>query len=277
MSVVEAIAEMAPVPAATVTLVRDGKHGLEVLMMQRNLQSLFVPGNYVFPGGAVDEQDAAPDASDLCAGLDDAQASAALGIACGGLAYWIAAIRESFEEAGLLLAYAPGGDIVELVRGDVIERFSVHRQAVDEGARSLAAIVREEGLRIAADQLAYFSHWITPVGAPRRYDTRFFVAEAPPAQASLHDNRETISHVWLPPGAALDQHRAGGFKMRLPTVRTLEQFASFDHAASLLEAMRAQRNVPAILPRLSKDGRRLLPGDAGYEEAVGAGAGDKWQ
>lgn len=273
----QAMVTLTPAPAATVTLVRDRKHGLEVLMMERNLKSVFVPGNYVFPGGAVDEQDAAPDACELCAGLDDAQASTALGIASGGLSYWVAAIRESFEEAGLLLAYESGGGIIELIRDDVIERFSGHRRAVDEGGCSLAAIVREEGLRIAADQLVYFSHWITPVGAPRRYDTRFFVAEAPPAQASLHDNRETISHVWITPGAALDQHRAGGFKMRTPTVRTLEQFANFEHVASLLKAMRAQRNVPAILPRISRDGRRLLPGDAGYEEAVGTGAGGKWQ
>ena len=86
--------EKTPVPAATVTLVRDGGHGLEVLMMERNLQSGFVPGSYLFPGGAVDAQDAAPDASGLCAGLDDARASALLGVASGGLAYWVAAIRE---------------------------------------------------------------------------------------------------------------------------------------------------------------------------------------
>ena len=269
--------EITPMPSATVTLVRDGGHGIEVLMMERNLQSLFVPGNYVFPGGALDAQDAAPDASGLCAGLDDARASALLGVASGGLAYWVAAIRESFEEAGLLLAYDSAGGIVELIRDDVIERFSAHRRAVDEGSRSLAAIVREEGLRIAADRLVYFSHWITPVGAPRRYDTRFFIAEAPPAQAPLHDNRETISHVWIGSGAALDRHRAGGFKMRTPTVRTLELFAAYDNTASLVKAMRAQRSVPAILPRISRDGRRLLPGEAGYEEAVGTGGRGKWQ
>lgn len=271
------MAEITPIPSATVTLVRDTAGGLEVLMMQRNFNSGFVPGAYLFPGGAVDEQDAAPDASELCVGLDDTQASGALGITSGGLAYWIAAIRESFEEAGLLLAYEPGGGLVELLRDDMIERFSVHRRAVDEGGRSLAAIVREEGLRIAVDRLVYFSHWITPVGAPRRYDTRFFVAKAPAAQAPLHDNRETISHVWIRPGAALDQHRAGKFKMRIPTAHTLEQFAGFDRAASLLDAVRAQRVAPAILPRIDKNGRRLLPGDAGYEEAVGSGAMGKWQ
>ena len=269
--------EITPVPSATVTLVRDGGHGLEVLMMERNLQSVFVPGNYVYPGGALDAQDAVPEASGLCAGLDDARASALLGIASGGLAYWVAAIRESFEEAGLLLAYDPGGGIVELIRDDVVERFSAHRRAVDEGSRSLAAIVREEGLRIAADRLVYFSHWITPFGAPRRYDTRFFIAEAPHAQAPLHDNRETISHIWIHPGTALDRHRAGSFKMRTPTVRTMEWFAAYDSAGSLIKAMRSQKSVPLIQPRISRDGRRLLPGEAGYEEAVGAGGRGKWQ
>ena len=266
-------AEIIAVPAATVTLVRDGRHGLEVLMMQRNLQSGFVPGNYMFPGGALDPQDAAFETYALCEGLTDAQASAALEVASGGLAYWVAAIRESFEEAGLLLACEAGGAIVELIREDVIERFSTHRRAVDEGSRSLAAIVREEGLRIAAGRLAYFGHWITPVGGPRRYDTRFFIAEAPPAQAPLHDNRETISHLWIAPGTALDRNRAGGFKMRRPTTRTLELFAGYERTASLLRAMREQKSVPAILPRIGRDGRRLLPGEAGYEEAAADASG----
>src|ERR1035437_862014 len=122
--------EITPMPSATVTLVRDGGHGLEVLMMERNLQSLFVPGNYVFPGGALDAQDAASDASGLCAGLDDARASALLGVASGGLAYWVAAIRESFEEAGLLLAYDSAGGIVELVPGEgVAGGFALHPAA----------------------------------------------------------------------------------------------------------------------------------------------------
>ena len=263
-------------PSATVTLVRDARHGFEVLMMERNLKSVFVPGNYVYPGGALDAQDAAPDAFAICAGLDDARASARLGVASGGLAYWVAAIRESFEEAGLLLAYDSGGGLVEFIREEVIERFSAHRRAVDEGSRTLAAIVREEGLRIAADHLVYFSHWITPVGGPRRYDTRFFIAEAPSAQAPLHDNRETISHVWIHPGAALDRHRAGSFKMRTPTVRTMEWFAGYDSAGSLIKAMRAQKNVPLVQPRIGRDGRRLLPGEAGYEEAIGGGQG-RWQ
>ena len=269
--------EKTPVPSATVTLVRDARHGLEVLMMERNLQSVFVPGSYVYPGGALDAQDAAPEANELCAGLDDARASALLGIASGGLAYWVAAIRETFEEAGLLLAYDAGGGIVELIRDDVVERFSVHRRAVDEGSRTLAAIVREEGLRIAADRLVYFSHWVTPFGGPRRYDTRFFIAEAPPAQAPLHDNRETISHVWIHPGVALDRHRAGSFKMRTPTVRTMEWFAAYDSAGSLIKAMRSQKSVPLIQPRISRDGRRLLPGEPGYEEAAGMGGQGKWQ
>jgi 8-oxo-dGTP pyrophosphatase MutT (NUDIX family) len=198
--------EITPVPSATVTLVRDGGHGLEVLMMERNLQSVFVPGNYVYPGGAVDAQDAAPDASGLCAGLDDARASARLGVASGGLAYWVAAIRESFEEAGLLLAYDPGGGIVEFIRDDVIERFLAHRRAVDEGSCTLAAIVRDEGLRIAADQLVYFSHWITPVGPPRRRKS----GSGPGLVAAKRKNRERFAQ------ALAVVRRDGGPARRVP-------------------------------------------------------------
>ena len=107
-----------PRPAATVTLVREASHGFEVLMMQRNFQSVFVPGAYVFPGGAVDARDSSDDIAALCTGLTDAEASRKLGVASGGLAYWVAAIRESFEEAGILLACDDKGEIVTLDDSD---------------------------------------------------------------------------------------------------------------------------------------------------------------
>ncbi len=260
--------ELVPIPSATVTLVRDSNAGLEVLMMQRNLSSGFVPGAYVFPGGALDAEDDLPATHALCAGITDAQASGALGIAHGGLAYWAAAIRESFEEAGLLVAYDADGRIVALDEPRVVERFRKHRHALNQGECRLLDILRQEKLTLAADQLVYFSHWITPVSAPRRYDTRFFIAAAPPAQAPLHDNHETISHVWARPGAALDRHRKDDFKMRFPTVRTLEEFAAYSSVDALMQAMRAKRSIPAILPRISKEGARLLPGESGYAEMV---------
>lgn len=260
------MAEITPVPAATVTLVRDAANGIEVLMMQRNLNSGFVPGAYVFPGGALDASDSAPEMRALCRGISDEQASRALGIDQGGLDYWTAAIRESFEEAGMLIAYDAEQRVIPLNNADVAERFHQHRHGLNHGSRSLLDILRGEGLLLAADQLVYFSHWITPVAAPRRYDTRFFAAAAPPAQEPLHDDKETIAHAWVRPGEALDRHQRGSFKMRFPTVRTLEEFAAYDTTASLLRAMRAKRDIPHILPRITGQGRRLLPGEPGYEE-----------
>jgi 8-oxo-dGTP pyrophosphatase MutT (NUDIX family) len=269
--------EIVPLPAATVTLVRDSAQGPEVLMMQRNLNSGFVPGAHVFPGGALDEADNAADLRALCAGLDEAAANRALGVATGGLAYWAAAIRECFEEAGVLLAYDGAQNVIALDQPALSERFRNHRHALNAGNRDFIDIVRAENLKLATDQLIYFSHWITPVSAPRRYDTRFFIAAAPAAQEPLHDNHETISHLWVRPAAALDRHRENRFSMRLPTVRTLEEFASFDSAATLLQAMRDKRDIDANLPRITRSGTYLVPGDAGYDETAAAEKQGQWK
>jgi 8-oxo-dGTP pyrophosphatase MutT (NUDIX family) len=269
--------EIVPLPAATVTLVRDSAHGPEVLMMRRNLQSGFVPGAHVFPGGALDNEDDAPELRSLCAGLSDDAANQLLGVAGGGLAYWAAAIRESFEEAGVLVAYDSTGGVIALDQPALAERFRRHRHALNAGERGFIEIMREEGLRLATDQLVYFSHWITPVTAPRRYDTRFFIAAAPPAQEPLHDNQETIGHLWVRPAAALALHRENNFSMRLPTIRTLEEFAAYDSVSSLLAAMRNKRDIDANLPRITKSGNYLVPGDAGYAEAATEGKQGRWK
>ena len=241
-------------------------------MLRRNLNSDFVGGAYVFPGGAVDPADRHADLEPICEGRSDADASTALGLepAEGGLAYWVAAIRESFEEAGVLLAYDGGRSVVDFRDPVVAERFDRHRSDVDEGRRRLVEVCAEEGLRLAADGMHYFSHWITPVGPPRRYDTRFFVAAAPVGQTPLHDDRETIANTWIAPSEALARHRAGEFDLILPTIRNLEAIARFDTAAEVLAAAAALDVIPAVLPRVIDDGdgiRILLPGDPGYDEA----------
>ncbi len=260
-------AHLIPRPAATVTLVRDAPGGFEVLMMQRNFQSVFMPGMHVFPGGAVDPHDSSADIAALCSGLDDVDASRKLGINSGGLAYWVAAIRESFEEAGILLACNDTGEIVTLDDAVRAERFHAYRSRVEHGEHPLSDMLKHEGLQLPLQRITYFSHWITPVGAPRRYDTRFFVAHAPESQKPLHDNRETINHVWVRPGEALSLNKQKKFDMRTPTVHTLRLFAEHDNVASLIERMQALGDIPVIEPRIAKNGRRLLPGDAGYEEA----------
>src|SRR5262249_8592097 len=161
--------------------------GLEVFMLRRNLQSDFVGGAYVFPGGAVDPHDRHENLEPVCTGRSDANASDQLGIDEGGLAFWVAAIRECFEEAGVLLAYDRHRNVVRFNDDpDREARFQLHRRAVDAGERRLVDICEEEALFLAVDTMYSFSHWITREGAPRRYDTRFFVARAPDGQVPLH-------------------------------------------------------------------------------------------
>jgi 8-oxo-dGTP pyrophosphatase MutT (NUDIX family) len=273
--------------AATVMLVRDAPRGargpddpggLEVFMLRRNLRSDFVGGAYVFPGGGVDDHDRFSDLEPVCEGRTDAEASAQLGIDSGGLAFWVAAVRESFEEAGVLLAYDgahAGHD--GLIRFDdpaTIERYAGHRRAVDAGQRRLVEVCQAEGLRLAVGTMYYFSHWITPEGPTRRYDTRFFVARAPDAQVPLHDDREVIANLWVRPSEALEAHRAGQFEMIFPTVRSLIAIERFATADQLMAAAAAIAEVPAILPRIVEDEgggvRIVLPGDPGYDDLVSA-------
>lgn len=267
-------------PAATVMLVRDGDHPtspLEVLMVRRNLRSEFVGGAHVFPGGAVDGADGGAEAERFARGRSDAEASEILGVGAGGLAYWVAVLRECFEEAGILLAYGPGGgELLSLAGPGEADRFARHRLEVNGGCRRFLDVCREEGLTLAVDRVHYFAHWITPLGAPRRYDTRFFVAAAPPGQVPAHDAGETIDAAWLRPPDALARHHGGELELIFPTIRNLQAISRFSTSAELLAAAAASSRVPVILPRVVVDGRAvriLLPGDAGYEAAV-EGTGD---
>jgi 8-oxo-dGTP pyrophosphatase MutT (NUDIX family) len=267
-------ADAAAIPvrdAATVMLLRDGDSGLEVFMLRRNLQSDFVGGAYVFPGGAVDPDDSATRIEALSQGRSDAEVSPLLGVDAGGLAYWVAAIRESFEEAGFLLAYDGNGDFVALDDPNNESRFKHHRADVDEGRLGLVELCEQEQLRLAVDRMQYFSRWITPLGAPRRYDTRFFVARAPEGQTPVHDERETIADLWIRPQDALEQHEAGDFELIFPTMRSLEALGRFDTALDVVEHAAAVERVEPVLPtiRESDDGLRIvLPGDEEYDAAT---------
>lgn len=253
-------------------LVRDTTAGMEVFLLRRNLDSEFVGGAYVFPGGAVDEADRHGDLERICRGRSDDAASAQLGIASGGLAFWVAAIRESFEEAGVLLAVPEGSeDVISFADPSTAARFAEHRRAVDSGERRLAEICEIEGLRLDVDRIHYFSHWITPVGPPRRYDTRFFVAAAPAEQVPLHDDRETIAELWVRPSEALERHRRGELDLILPTIKNLEAIGRFSRSSELLAHAQAVSEVPTIVPRVISDEggvRIVMPGDPGYDLAM---------
>lgn len=258
-------------------MVRDGDHDaapLEVLMVRRNLRSDFVGGAHVFPGGALDPEDGGPEAEAVTAGRTPAAASALLGLDRGGLAYWVAALRECFEEAAVLLAERADGSVLSLADPADARRFARHRLDVNGGRRGFLDVCRQEGLRLPLGRVHYFSHWVTPVGAVRRYDTRFFVAAAPPGQVPAHDAGETVAEVWVRPEDALAQHRAGAIELIFPTIRTLQAIGRFATAGDLLAA--AEATAPTLAgtapfePRMVRDGngtRLLLPGDPGYEDA----------
>jgi 8-oxo-dGTP pyrophosphatase MutT (NUDIX family) len=268
------IQPVVPRDAATVMLVRDQPAGMEVFMLRRNLQSDFIGGAYVFPGGTVDDADRTDDLSTVCDGRTDEDASHLLGIDRGGLAYWAAAIRECFEEAGVLLAFPVGSDerrVLSLADEAVAERFQRYRGEVYAGSLGLVELCEREGLWLDARRIHYFSHWITPEGSPRRFDTRFFVAAAPAEQVPLHDDGETIANLWIRPADALARHHAGQLQLILPTIKNLEAISRFDTSADLLSAAAALERPPTIVPRIvnDSDGLRIaLPGDPGYDGAA---------
>lgn len=258
--------------AATVMLVRDGVDGLEVFMLRRNLNSDFVGGAFVFPGGAVDPSDGGAEVDGVASGRDDASASMLLDLPAGGLAFWVAAIRESFEEAGLLLAYDERGAIVDLDEPQAAARFAAARAEVDAGRLRMVDLCRRESLTLAVDGIHYFSRWVTPLGAPRRYDTRFFIAHAPESQTPLHDDREVIAHLWVRPEEALDRHEAGELELIFPTIRTLEALTRFDSADAAVGHAATIGAIERIEPRIVEaDGgiRILLPGDELFDALTG--------
>jgi 8-oxo-dGTP pyrophosphatase MutT (NUDIX family) len=187
----------------------------------------------------------------------------------GGLAYWVACARELFEEAGLLLARSEDGAPIDGADAARSERLAEHRRALNGGTRTFVEILEAEGLVLDGDQLAYFAHWITPVGPPRRYDTRFFVAAAPPGQEPLHDDKELVANVWVTPTEALERHGRGEMQLILPTIKNLEAIARLGSTAALLDAAKRAVSVPTVEPRIVQDGegvRILLPGDDGYDD-----------
>jgi glyoxylase-like metal-dependent hydrolase (beta-lactamase superfamily II)/8-oxo-dGTP pyrophosphatase MutT (NUDIX family) len=262
----------APVPRAAASLIvlRDGPQGVEVLMLKRAER----PGDQnsgaaVFPGGLLDKSDLGHYAR--CRGIDDATASARMGLGADGLHYWVAAVRECFEEAGLLLATDDAGREVDLHALPVDEVVAL-RRALHANQIGMEAVCERFGasstIKLAMDRLAYYSHWITPKGLPKIFDTRFFICEAPQGQTAEADNTETVALMWLRPGEAADNAR--GLKLMNVTEKLLRHLATFARAADAVAWARAQGSVPTNRPRIgvnAQGGRRPLnAGDWAFAE-----------
>lgn len=244
-------------PAATVMLVRDAgrRRGgpLEVLMLRRHPESVFAADAWVFPGGRVDDGDGAP--TPIGAGPSDAEASAALRLPAGGLAYWVAAARECFEEAGILLArHRHTGAWLDTSTELSATRFARHRRDVHAGVTTLGAVLEAEGLVLDMSGVHYVSHWITPPGhTARRFDTRFFVAVVPPDQVASHDATETVESLWTAPVEALARGADSEIHLVIPTIANLEALARFSSTTELVAAARSIGSVPVAAPRFRGD------------------------
>lgn len=245
--------------AASLIVLRDAPRGMEVLMLRRADK----PGDQnsgaaVFPGGLLDPGDA--DAYGLCDGLDDAEASRRLGLSANGLNFWIAAVRECFEEAGLLFARHADGTPVALDAHDADALVGL-RQDLHQNRCGMAELCERLRVRIDLAPLSYHSHWMTPRGMPKVFDTRFFITTAPPAQTARHDETETVELLWITPAEALDPKR--GLKLVNVTQVTLQALSKFRAAADAIEAARAELHKPLIRPRLglTPQGKRpIMPG-----------------
>lgn len=265
-----------PRPAATTLIVRDGAAGLEVLMVRRSPNASFMPGAYVFPGGAVDAADGAEPA---LARLDEPAAALQRRIGTvthvgdAAAAFAVAALRETFEECGLWLL--PQAHAVPHEALLVSIRMLLHNGS------PLPALAAQFGLPLASSTLQPWAHWCTPAGLPKRFDTLFFVAAAPPGQEPSVDEGETTTLAWVHPPAALQAHAGGGFPMEFATVSTVRSLAPLSlrgegdagSVAAVLRHAAALADLPAIHPRLKRDAEGkvrgvLMPGDEGYEAAA---------
>lgn len=263
-------------PAATIVLVREGRQeggSPEIFFVRRHHRSGFMANAYVFPGGRLE----ASDTSDALQRFVDGDRQA-LRERMGGAdgtdpeGHAVAAIRETFEEAGFLLAFE--GDSVLRVEHDAkVARYQAHRDALNKGETTFAEILRKEGLRISLDSVHYFANWVTPVAEKRRYNARFFVAIAPEGQAGSHDEIETTDSCWLSAGGALMAYEQGGFSLAPPTWHILRTLTSCKSVDEVLAWGRSVSEVVPIMPHfLVEDGETVLalPGDDQHPDSTGS-------
>ncbi len=248
-----------PAPAATVVLVRDAVQGPEVLLVQRHRATAFMGGAFVFPGGRLDPADGDPGLLARVPGLDVALAEARLGEPALGItaaALFVAAIRETLEEAGVLLSSASS------------EAASV-RSALAGGA-SFGTVVVERGLTLDASRLVPLSRWVTPAVERKRFDARFFLAKVDAGEVASPDAHETIASRWARPVDAVASHLASEIDLPPPTLRTLELLARHDSVDAMLAAAVATRPplVRPVFRDLAGSWILALPGDVEHPEKV---------
>ena len=253
-------------PAATIMLI-DDRPDLQVLMMERHAKTVFAGGMWVFPGGAVDHQDSPAWYADVALHRTDEEASRLLALDEGGLAYYMAAVRETFEEAGVLLALHREDESLLQIPPDAEARFNDYRDRLNSGKLEFKHILETEGLLADVGQMHYIARWITPLGSPRRFDARFFIARFPQNQHPLHDDHELVNSAWLAPREILRLFEAGEMAMISPTLRMIRNLAPFSSSAEVIASL--SHDLPWESVRVHRDtGDVIMPGEDGYDDGL---------
>lgn len=248
---------MAAIPkkAATVILLRDKKpEGFEVFLLKRHEKSSFMGGNFVYPGGRVDQNDGTLEICSFSKGMTFDKAQTILKGASSreeSFAYWIAAIRELFEEAGVLLAYDQKGNLFQTGNRDEQEKFLNYRELLQKRKVSICEMAQKEKLLLALDELYYYAHWITPEARSERFDTRFFLTQYPFGQEASHDQKETTAGIWITPRKALEENLNGEVMLSPPTLKTLEDLSRFKSIDNVFHSLKG-KDIQPILPILTK-------------------------
>lgn len=243
-----------PIPAATVLLLRDAP-SFEVLMVERHADIGFAGGALVFPGGRIDPGDRNPAWAEHSIGADPAMVAAE-----------VAAIREAFEETGILIARQAAARDAPIIGGARAEALHDWRKAIEADDARFLEMVRREDLSLACDRLCLFAHWIAPPGLHRRFDTLFFAAACPPGQAARADGNEATEALWISPHEAATARRRGERKIIFPTLCNLRLLGESGSAAEVFASARARR-IEAVQPRIeTRDGALWLtiPDGLGY-------------
>ncbi len=261
-----------PHDASTVLLLRSclDREDIEVLLVLRNRKSSFVPGYYVFPGGGIDSEDYGTGVERFIRGIDREQAACVLKDMSApekALGAWVAAVREMFEEVGVLFARKKDGSPFAERSEEERRRFEDYRRLINRKELKFIRMLEAEDLFLTLEGLHYFSHWITPEFLPLRYDVRFFAAAFPSGESVAHDGEELTRHVWMRPAAALEEYKAGRMDMILPQIMSLEELSRFRAVADVIASTR-QRNVCAHLTKIQRmNGRdvEVMPDGAVFE------------